>query len=193
MKRIRRSDAKKQAASAKRVKTPSMIGIILFGGRIVDRAQELVQFRDVTSPLVMATRGAFVGEYTTKSSIMSREKLELERKDKAKSMKIIESGSSEKGSTHNGRNPIKAPAQREVEDGLDKNHSGILTQRMGLKDCQGRRMGTDSYSLPIHTPETGDAVSIQIARRVLRSDAKIMAPSAKTNEDYHHYSDHRCL
>ncbi len=109
MKRIRRSDAKKQAASAKRVKTPSMIGIILFGGRIVDRAQELVQFRDVTSPLVMATRGAFVGEYTTKSSIMSREKLELERKDKAKSMKIIESGSSEKGSINNGGNPIKAP------------------------------------------------------------------------------------
>jgi hypothetical protein len=35
-------------------------------------------------------------------------------------MKRIERGSSEKGSINNGQNPTKAPAQREVDDGLDK-------------------------------------------------------------------------
>ncbi len=42
------------------------------------------------------------------------------KKRRAKSMKRIERGSSEKGSINNGQNPTKAPAQREVDDGLDK-------------------------------------------------------------------------
>jgi hypothetical protein len=185
MKRILRSDAKKLAASATGEDALHVTDRSVPGKTRVDRDQQLVQFGDVTSPLVMATRGAFVGEYTTKSSIMSREKPELERKEKAKSIKLIDRGSSEKGSINNGRSPTKAPAQREVDDGLDKKHDGILTESMGLKNRQGRRLRTDSLSLPVDTSQTVDAASIEMARRVLRSDTKIMSPTVKANKGYH--------
>jgi hypothetical protein len=119
---------------------------------------------------------------------MSREKLELERKDKAKSMKIIESGSSEKGSINNGGNPIKAPGQREVDDGLDKLHDGILTERMGLKNRQGLRLRSESVSLPVHSSQTcdaGDAYSEATSRLwpLRRGQTKATR--------YHHDSEHR--